>query len=361
VAALPPASLGTLTSMEERPIPVIMSGGAGTRLWPLSRRQTPKHLLNLIGDRSLLQATALRVADVAPPPIVICSRDQEEEIVRQLEAIDCPPQLVIVEPLARNTAAAVCAASLSVDGDPVLLVLPADHVMTRLHPFREQLPALSAAAAGGAAVTFGIVPRRPETGYGYIEAGEPRDGGLAIVRFVEKPDRATAEQFLASDRFYWNSGMFGLRASVIVAEMGRYQPQLLAVVREAVAEGDRSPGRLELAEGFARAPTLPFDVAVMERTDRGVMFSLDAGWSDVGSWSALWELGPLDAFDNVVVGRVLANDVYGSYLRSSGRLIVALGVDDLVVVETPEVVLVVSKDRTQEIKSVVEGLAEEFK
>ena len=346
-------------------VPVILCGGTGTRLWPLSRGSYPKQYWALAGDgnETLLQQTQQRLEGIAnlQPPLLICNEDHRFIVAEQMRQIGVQPAAILLEPIGRNTAPAVAVAALRATAngeDPLLLVLAADHVIRDGAAFRSTVQQGMAAANSGALVTFGIVPSAPETGYGYIEAGEQLSSGqsqpAAIARFVEKPDRATAEQFLASGRFTWNSGMFLFKASSILAELERLAPEVVSACRAAMAreQADLEFLRLE-REAFAACPNVAIDVAVMERTDRGAVLPLEAGWSDVGSWSALWETADQDQQGNVQRGRVISQDSQHCYLRSEHRLVVALGVENLVVVETDDVVLVAQRDRAQDVKAIV--------
>ena len=359
-------------------VPVILCGGTGTRLWPLSRASYPKQYWPLAGggEETLLQQTQLRLSGLArlAPPLLICNEDHRFIVAEQMRQIGVDPAAILLEPMGRNTAPAVAVAALQASargGDPLLLVLAADHVIRDADRFRATVEAGMAAAEAGQLVTFGIVPTAPETGYGYIEAanGTPSPDGLApgehrlqapmpIARFVEKPDRTTAEQFLASGRFTWNSGMFLFKASAILAELERHAPQVVNACRNALEleAADREFLRLE-REAFAACPNVAIDVAVMEKTDRGSVLALDAGWSDVGSWSALWETADQNEDGNVLRGRVISEGSRNCYLRSEHRLVVGLGVEDLVVVETDDVVLVAHRDKAQNVKAIV-GLLE---
>ena len=349
-------------------VPVILCGGTGTRLWPLSRASYPKQYWPLAGtgEDTLLQQTQQRLAGLPGlgAPLLICNEDHRFIVAEQLRQIGVEPQAILLEPIGRNTAPAVAVAALQATAhgeDPLLLVLAADHVIRDAATFRATVTAGMAAAEAGQLVTFGIVPTAPETGYGYIEAAQSLLGAnepVPIARFVEKPDRATAEQFLATGRFTWNSGMFLFKASAILAELERLAPEVLSACRSSLEHDSADLDFLRLErEAFASCPSVALDVAVMERTDRGAVLPLEAGWSDVGSWSALWETADQDSDGNVLRGRVISEGSRNCYLRSEHRLVVGLGVEDLVVVETDDVVLVAHRDRAQEVKAIV-GLLE---
>jgi mannose-1-phosphate guanylyltransferase len=346
-------------------VPVILCGGTGTRLWPLSRATYPKQYWALAGDgeETLLQQTEQRLKGLPGlgAPLLICNEDHRFIVAEQMRQIGVDPAGILLEPIGRNTAPAVAVAALQATAqgdDPLLLVLAADHVIRDAARFRQTVEAGIAVAEAGQLVTFGIVPTAPETGYGYIEAAEPLAGASApvpIARFVEKPDRATAEQFLAAGRFTWNSGMFLFKASAILAELERLAPEVVSACRAALEHDAADLDFLRLErEAFAGCPNVAIDVAVMEQTDRGAVLPLEAGWSDVGSWSALWETAAeRDEAGNVLRGRVISEGSRNCYLRSEHRLVVGLGVEDLVVVETNDVVLVAHRDRAQDVKSVV--------
>ena len=349
-------------------VPVILCGGTGTRLWPLSRASYPKQYWPLAGtgEDTLLQQTQQRLKGLPGlgAPLLICNEDHRFIVAEQLRQIGVEPQAILLEPIGRNTAPAVAVAALQATAhgeDPLLLVLAADHVIRDAATFRATVAAGMAAAEAGQLVTFGIVPTAPETGYGYIEAAHSLLGANApvpIARFVEKPNRATAEQFLATGRFTWNSGMFLFKASAILAELERLAPEVVSACRSSLEHDSADLDFLRLErEAFASCPSVALDVAVMECTDRGAVLPLEAGWSDVGSWSALWETADQDSDGNVLRGRVISEGSRNCYLRSEHRLVVGLGVEDLVVVETDDVVLVAHRDRAQEVKAIV-GLLE---
>jgi mannose-1-phosphate guanylyltransferase/mannose-6-phosphate isomerase len=367
-------------------VPVILSGGAGTRLWPLSRELYPKQLLPLAGEHTMLQETLLRLTGLPGllAPLVVCNEAHRFLAAEQLRAIGQTPQAIVLEPVGRNTAPAVAVAALqaTADGaDPLLLVLPADHVIRDADALRQAIAAGVGPAGQGALLTFGIVPASPETGYGYIRRGarrETRDENnqpleeegfsriaprvldfnvYSVAEFVEKPDLATAQKYVESGDYYWNSGMFLFRASVFLAELERHAPQMLAACRQAWAgrQADLDFTRLEAA-AFAACPADSIDYAVMEKTAKAAVIPLNAGWSDVGSWSALWAVGEGCEAGNVCHGDVIDIEVENSYLYAGSRLLAAVGVSDLVVVETADAVLVAAKDRVQEVKRVVEHL-----
>ena len=343
--------------------PVILSGGSGSRLWPLSRESFPKQLLPLAGPRTMLQDTALRVADPAlfHPVTVIANAEHRFVIAEQLREIGQAKPTLVLEPVARNTAPAVAAAALiasRADPEALILVMPADHAVPDLGGFLDAIKAGTQAARNGALVLFGIAPDSPATGYGYIRAGAVLEGSAHRVEaFVEKPDQETAEGYLADGRYSWNSGIFLLPAQAVIAELEAHEPAVLAAVREAleVAKHDMDFLRLD-AEAFAKSPSISIDYAVMERTARAAVVPSSFAWSDVGAWSALWKLAERDSFDNVQIGDTLAEDTRGSYLRSEGPLIATVGVDDLIVIATTDAVLVAHRHKDQDVKKVVERL-----
>jgi mannose-1-phosphate guanylyltransferase/mannose-6-phosphate isomerase len=291
-------------------------------------------------------------------PVVVCNRAHVEAIRTQLAEVGLEPQRIVAEPTGRNTAAAIAAAAVVTPADGLMLVLPADHVITGVGVFRGVVEEAAEAAAGGLLVTFGVVPDRPETGYGYIEAGEGTGTGALrkVARFVEKPDAATAAAYVAGGRFLWNSGMFVFSPDVILAELERWEPEVTAAVWKSLARVDPASAVVEPSDAFEEAPALSIDTAVMERTDRAAVIPLDAGWSDVGSWATLWDIEERDSHDNVVRGDAVVLDVNRSYVRSAGRLVAVVGIDDVVVVDTGDAVLVAARDRVQEVKHLVERL-----
>lgn len=353
-------------------IPVVLSGGSGTRLWPLSREKYPKQLLPLIGDDSLLQGTVRRVEGLAGVKLgrtmVVCNDEYRFVIAEQLRLMGQRGDIVL-EPCGRNTAPALTLAALAATrngDDPILLVMPSDHVILDNDAFQAVVRHGAALAAAGAVVTFGITPDAPETGYGYIQAGESfdDDGALAIARFVEKPDEATAQRYLDDGSYFWNSGLFVLRASVWLAAIARCRPDILDACRIAWERGSVDGDFLRVdAELFAACPKDSIDYAVMERIAAGdaalppgVVIPLAAGWSDVGAWDALWDVLPKDVDGNVVQGDVVVHDCHNTLAMAQSRLLTCLGVDDLIVVETPDAILVANKNKTQDVKKIVDHL-----
>ncbi|MCC8447484.1 mannose-1-phosphate guanylyltransferase/mannose-6-phosphate isomerase [Xanthomonas translucens] len=337
-------------------LPIILSGGSGTRLWPLSRESYPKQFLPLVGEHSMLQATWLRAAPVAGhAPIVVANEEHRFVAAEQLQQIGVKPQSILLEPKGRNTAPAIAVAALEATrngADPLLLVLPSDHVIRDEAAFQAAVRAAAAAAEQGKLVTFGIKPTAPETGYGYIKAGAG-NGVSAVERFVEKPDLATAQGYLASGEYYWNSGMFLFRASRYLEELRRFQPAIADACSTAweASKRDADFTRLD-KDAFAASPSDSIDYAVMEKTADAVVVPLDAGWNDVGSWSALLEVSPQDAQGNAHHGDVIEIDCRNTYAYGS-RLIAIVGLQDVVVVETDDAVLVGHRDRIQEVKQIV--------
>jgi len=345
-------------------VPVILSGGSGTRLWPLSRELYPKQLLPLVAERTMLQETVARTAGLPDlgAPIVVCNESHRFMVAEQLRELGTSARAIILEPLGRNTAPAVAVAALvASDGapgdDPVLLVLPADHVIRDGAAFHAAVTLGRTAAEAGGLVTFGVVADRAETGYGYIRRADDPGPVFRVAEFVEKPDTATARRYVESGEYFWNSGMFMFRASVFLAELGRHAPAMLAACRASLAAAGRDLDFLRLpAQEFAACPADSIDYAVMEKTDAAVVVPLDAGWSDVGSWSALADALPRDADGNVTAGDVIAEDSTGCYLHSTSRLIAAVGLRNHVVVETKDAVLVAPRDRVQDVKQLVAEL-----
>ena len=344
-------------------IPVVLSGGSGTRLWPLSRELYPKQLLPLVGERTMLQETVQRLAGLeTASPIVVCNEAHRFLVAEQLRQLGVQPQAIILEPAGRNTAPAIALAALKAPADALLLVLPADHVIRDVKAFHAAIQAALPAARAGKLVTFGIVPGSPETGYGYIKqaAASSVPGVFGIEQFIEKPSLDKATQFLKAGGYYWNSGMFLFSAGRYLQELESHAPDIAKAAREAIATQTKDmdfvrPDRA----AFEACRAESIDYAVMEKTRDAVVVPLAAGWSDVGSWSALHDALPGDARGNVAKGDVIVEDTDGCYLYSESRLVSAVGLKDHVVIETKDAVLVAPKDRVQDVKKLVARLKAE--
>jgi mannose-1-phosphate guanylyltransferase/mannose-1-phosphate guanylyltransferase/mannose-6-phosphate isomerase len=347
-----------------RIVPCILSGGAGSRLWPLSRKALPKQLLSLVGANTMIQETAGRAqGDGFSAPLVISNQDHRFLIAEQLRAAGIEGARIVLEPVGRNTAPAATVAALmamETDPDALVLLMPSDHVILDIQAFHAAVEIARQAAATGALVTFGIKPSAPETGYGYIQAGKAMAdiaGARAIACFVEKPDRATAQSYLASGDYFWNSGMFLFRAKDFLGEMQRLQPIMLDSCRAALRDAQRDLDFIRLGDAaFAACPAESIDYAVMEHAANAAVVPVEMGWSDVGSWQSLWEIAPRDEDGNAVQGDVLTERTKNSYIRSEGPLVATMGVEDLVVVVTKDAVLVSHRDSTQDVKKIVEVL-----
>jgi len=350
------------TKLDVALVPLILSGGSGTRLWPMSRELTPKQFLPLVTHLSLLQETLQRAQGVGPfvrRPIIVCNEAHRFLVAEQARAISVEPQAIVLEPAGRNTAPAVAAGALLAEAfatDPLLLVLPADQVILDAAAFAAAVTVAIAAARAGRLVTFGVAPDKPETGFGYIARGENRGGWFAVERFVEKPDLRTAQSYVDSGRYYWNSGMFLFAASTFLRELAIHAPAMVEPSRRAVAEAAVDADFTRLGKAFLESPSSSIDYAVMEKTERAAVVPLAAGWSDVGSWPALHDVLPKDANGNVAVGDVLLEQCTRSYVASSGRTVAAIGLDEVVVIETADAVLVMARDSAQDVKKVVEAL-----
>ncbi|CAN7372843.1 MULTISPECIES: mannose-1-phosphate guanylyltransferase/mannose-6-phosphate isomerase [unclassified Pseudomonas] len=343
-------------------IPVILSGGSGSRLWPLSRQLNPKQFLSLIDTNlSLLQATIHRLDGLEiQPPRLICNEEHRFLAAEQLRKLGMEGANILLEPVGRNTAPAVALAALqaTVEGqDPMLLILPADHTIKDVEAFQESIRIALGLAMEGKLVTFAIVPTYPETGYGYIEKGDDIGGGYRVNRFVEKPDLATAQEYVLTNKFFWNSGMFLFRASRYLEELQKFRPDILSACIEALGNGsqDLNFTRVDRAL-FSACPEDSIDYAVMEKTADAVMVPMNAGWSDIGSWSALADAFAKDADGNVLKGDVFAENTSNTYVHANSRLIATIGVEGLVIVETNDAILVARKDQVQDVKKVVERL-----
>jgi len=340
--------------------PVILAGGTGSRLWPLSRELYPKQLINLIGSHSLLQTTLQRVKDLPDtlPPIVVVGEEHRFLTKTQIDELGIFSEYhLLLEPVGRNTAAAICGAAVyaqrNLDDDAVLLVLPADHLITATESFAAAVQEAVQLAEKGSLTTFGIVPEHPETGYGYIARGE----GSRVKSFVEKPDLQTAEQYIASGEYFWNSGMFAFPLELLLDELRQHNPSIVATMTEAVKEGTRDGIFFRFdRQAMERCPDDSIDYALMEKTDKAAVVKADIGWSDIGSWRALWELEGKDEHGNVVSGDVVMEDVENSLIRAGDTLVAAVGLRDTLVVETADAVLVAPISRAQDVKKIVEKL-----
>lgn len=348
--------------------PVILSGGSGSRLWPMSRAGYPKQFLALHGDSdaTMLQATAMRASGAAfSAPLLVCNEDHRFIVAEQLRQAGVQPSDIILEPVGRNTAPAVAAAALRLsqrDSEAMMLVMPSDHVILDEAAFHTAVETAAAAAREGALVTFGITPSAPETGYGYIqrgaiwETGQPGEA-YRVSRFVEKPDRETAEGYLASGDYAWNSGIFLFTAATYLEALDRFQPEMLESVRNALerSEQDMTFCRLQ-TEAFASSPSDSIDYAVMERTEQAAVVPVDMGWSDLGAWSALWEIEDKDGEGNVAKGDVLLHDTRNSYVHADHAMVAVAGLDNVIVVATDDAVLVADRHNAQDVKQLVERL-----
>lgn len=346
-------------------IPVILCGGSGTRLWPLSRETFPKQFLRLLGKDTLLQQTMQRLAGIAnvDPAILVCNETSRFVVAEQLREIGMENAQILLEPARRNTAPAIAAAAmqaLSRGHDPLLLVLPSDHVIINNAAFYAAVHEAKIAAEKGKLVTFGITPLGTETGYGYIRAGTAEPGqAQPVIKYVEKPDRATAEDYVASGQYFWNSGMFIFRASRYLEELGHFEPEIVAACSQAMAlaKQDFSFVRLD-SKSYIGSPNKAVDYAVMEQTKNAVMVALDAGWNDIGSWAAVWKASEKDGDNNAVQGDVMMQDCQDCLVHGSTRLITAVGMRNTIIIETADAILIMDADKAQEAKKLVEQLIE---
>jgi mannose-1-phosphate guanylyltransferase / mannose-6-phosphate isomerase len=348
--------------------PVILSGGSGTRLWPMSRAHYPKQFLPLASERTLLQEAALRVAEGErfAAPMFIANDEHRFILAEQLRTIGVTPRAIVLEPTGRNTAPAACVAALALlasDPDALMLVMPSDHVVADPKAFYAAIVRAAAAARAGRLVTFGIAADRAETGYGYIRRGAALDGldeVCEVAAFVEKPDRARAEVYLAEGGYAWNSGIFLFPAALYLSELERLQPAMVKACRRALANAKRDTDFLRLEpEAFGAADNISIDYAVMEHTERAAMVPVRMGWSDIGTWDALWRAAPQDENDNIALGQIVAEDTKRCYLRSENGLIVTLGIEDLIVVATDDAVMVARRDRAEDVSKLVKRLQRE--
>jgi len=342
-------------------VPVILSGGSGSRLWPLSREAYPKHLIPLFDQKTLFQETLLRLKNIRhQDPVVVCNEKHRFMVAEQMRTIGVTPQSIILEPVARNTAPAVAVAALQAlktDPDAILLIQPADHVFKQCEVLRKAITDACLLANSGKLVTFGIAPNAAHTGYGYIRRGQSLGGSYTVDSFVEKPDRKLAKQYLSSGEYYWNSGILVCRADRYLQEFHCHQSESYSFAKQSIDQAVDDLDFLRLdPKAFSKCEDISFDYAIMEHTQDAVVIPLDAGWNDVGSWSSLAEVFPHDDDGNVIQGDVVTLGVTNSYLHSQGRLLAAIGLDGYVVVETSDALLVAPKESTQSVKKIVTQL-----
>jgi len=346
-------------------VPVILSGGSGTRLWPVSTGDAPKQFQPLVGESSMFRQTLARAADRGrfAAPLIVCGRAHVRHVEADLAAAGIDDARILVEPAARNTAPAIALAALATAPDAILLVMPADHVMTDVPAFLAAIDAALPAVEAGALATFGIAPSHPETGFGYIAAGDPlpdRPHVHGVRRFVEKPARDKAEAMLAEGGHYWNAGIFLMRADRFLHELDRQQPSIATACAEAMSGAEQRGAQVHpAAEAFLASPADSIDYAVMEGAENVVVAPVDPGWSDVGGWAALYDLGDKDEAGNVVIGQVIPIDAEGNYLRADGgKRLAVVGVSGLVVVAQGNDIMIVPRDRAQDVKRIVESLSD---
>lgn len=342
-------------------IPVILSGGSGTRLWPLSRAQYPKQFLPLVSQYTMVQETLRRLDGLVglQAPIAVCNEDHRFMMAEQLREIGVQPTAIILEPIGKNTAPAVTMAALTATSEnAVLLVLPADHVIANTEAFHKAVIQAQKMAEQGFLVTFGIVATEPQTGYGYIKSGALlQDDAFKVAAFIEKPDKDTATCYVQSGDYFWNSGMFAFTAGTFLQELEKFNPKMLSACKQALAAAKSDMDFIRLDKVFFSAcPADSIDYAVMEKTDKAVVIPLDASWSDVGSWSALWDVTSKDDAGNAIYGDVLTVDSSNSFIYSKNKLVTVIGVHNLIVVETSDAIMVASKDKVQEVKQIVDQL-----
>ena len=345
-------------------LPVVMAGGTGSRLWPLSRELYPKQFLTVSGESSMLQQTVSRLKGINhAAPLIICNEEHRFIAAEQLRTSSVAHSSIILEPVGRNTAPAIALAAFQAlknaeeNEEPILLVLAADHLIEDTLAFQSSINKALPFAEEGKLVTFGIVPTSPETGYGYIKGGESNGEGFVVDEFVEKPDFKTAQSYMNSGEYYWNSGMFLFKASRYIEELKKFSPDILNACEASMADTTPDVDFVRVnKEAFQSCPDDSIDYAVMEKTDSALVVPMDAGWSDVGSWSALWDVSEKDENNNVVKGDIISVNSQSNYLLSENKLIAAVGVENLVVVETKDAILVSHKDNVQDVKTVVNQL-----
>jgi mannose-1-phosphate guanylyltransferase / mannose-6-phosphate isomerase len=350
-------------------VPVILSGGSGTRLWPLSRKQYPKQYLPLVGDNTMLQETILRLSgldDDLAEPIIICNEDHRFVVAEQCQQINITNPTILLEPIGRNTAPAIAAAAFQaqkISEDSILLVLSADHVIKDTDEFHKAIDIAFKQAQKGRLVTFGIVPTEANTGYGYIKSAINETGGsYQVEEFVEKPDAKTAKSYLEQGNYLWNSGMFMFQANTLADELSEHSPDIVISVIDAVRKSKQDLDFICLDEkSFKSSPSDSIDCALMEKSNNVVVVPLDAQWSDVGSWSALYDIGEKDNNGNVIKGDVVAIDTTNTYINANHHMVTTLGVENLIVVDTPDATFIATQDKAQEVKAIVESLKSDIR
>ena len=343
--------------------PVILSGGSGTRLWPLSRKQYPKQYLPLAGDNTMLQETILRLdgLDNLADPVIVCNADHRFVVAEQCQQINIQNPVILLEPVGRNTAPAIAAValqSLKITSDAVLLVLSADHIIQDVEMFHQAINIANSQARSGKLVTFGIVPTDANTGYGYIKASKDNaDGAYKVEEFIEKPDLKTAQTYLEQSNYLWNSGMFMFQASVLISELSAHSLGIVTSANDAInnAEQDLDFIRLD-KQAFESSPSDSIDYALMEKSNNVVVVPLDVGWNDIGSWSALYDIGTKDSNGNVIQGDVITQDTTNTYINANHHMVATIGVDNLIIVDTPDAIFIATQNKAQEVKSIVESL-----
>ena len=353
--------------MEHSIIPVILSGGSGTRLWPLSRSMRPKQFINLVGEESLFQATVKRIQQIEDigDPLIICNEEHRFMVAEQLQELESPQNTIILEPVGRNTAPAIAAAAYKLslsDGldNACILVLPADHIVNNIDQFTKAVKMALPSALNGNLVTFGVTPDKPATGYGYIKTRAQSvtdNGAIPVEAFVEKPDLETAKEYVKSGEYFWNGGMFLMKVSTFLEQLELFNPEMCAQVKISVSHGQKDLDFFRLdSESYTQCENISLDYAVMEKSEIVSMVPLNAGWSDIGSWTSLWETGQHDDAGNVTKGDVWLESVNDCYIHSESRLLSAIGVKDLIIVETHDGVMVTTKEHDQDIKRIVAQL-----